>query len=500
MLNYDEYSNAVAQIAEGRTNILTTERIELLEPTSGSSTPTKLIPFTASLRKQFQRAVAVWIADVFQHRPAVRKGRAYWSISPALKAPPSTIGGVTVGFDDDAFYLSRTERLFLRYLLVMPPEIARLHSIKNFRYITLLHLLAAGDLSLISIWSPTFLTSLLSDLDAWSCQLSHDLKTGNASPPVPNDPGLSDGLSSIKCDKERGELVGHILQCNDPLPHKLNRLWPQLDLISCWADATAGPYARGLRELFPKITIQPKGLLSTEACVSFPRIGREGAALALRSHFFEFVPEQELAVDSSVYLAHELKKGERYEVVVTTGGGFYRYRLRDVVQVMGFENECPLLKFVGRADRVSDLVGEKLNEAHVSLVLQEACQRQSLFPVFAMLVPVPEPAGYRLYIEVNNTRPGKVKLTAVLHDVETGLQQNPQYRYALQVGQLRPLDLRVVVGNNSHLWQVYERILTERGCKVGDIKPAALDLWTGWEQEFEKEELNYEHLVSPVVE
>ena len=65
-------------------------------------------------------------------------------------------------------------------------------------------------------------------------------------------------------------------------------------------------------------------------------------------------------------------------MVVTTGGGLYRYPLRDVVEVVGFVNECPLLRFVGRARRVSDLVGEKLDESHVSRILQQVCRARLL--------------------------------------------------------------------------------------------------------------------------
>ena len=72
---FDEYSAAVKQIAGGQTNILTSEPVELLEPTSGSTRGEKLIPYTASLRQQFQRAVATWINDVMRRRPAIRRRR-----------------------------------------------------------------------------------------------------------------------------------------------------------------------------------------------------------------------------------------------------------------------------------------------------------------------------------------------------------------------------------------------------------------------------------------
>ena len=207
--NYEEYVAAVERIVGGQANVLTVEPVELLEPTSGSTDGEKLIPYTASLRHQFQRAVAVWIADVMRRRPAIRHGRAYWSISPAWGPARTTDGGIPIGFDDDAAYLSRMERMFLKHLLVMPPEIIRLTSIENFRYCTLFHLLAAGDLTLISVWSPTFLTSLLSRLEAWSDRLSDDLRHGRANLPDGSDSTVSPHVLTTRCGQDRARLVGH---------------------------------------------------------------------------------------------------------------------------------------------------------------------------------------------------------------------------------------------------------------------------------------------------
>lgn len=46
-----------------------------------------------------------------------------------------------------------------------------------------------------------------------------------------------------------------------------------------------GAFSTGPAQL-PDLFIQPKGLLATEAFVTFPMLGRRGGALSLRSHFF----------------------------------------------------------------------------------------------------------------------------------------------------------------------------------------------------------------------
>ena len=61
-------------------------------------------------------------------------------------------------------------------------------------------------------------------------------------------------------------------------------------MISCWADGNSGPAARTLAALFPQAQVRAKGLIATEGFVSFPWERCDGAVLAVRSHFLEFLP------------------------------------------------------------------------------------------------------------------------------------------------------------------------------------------------------------------
>lgn len=41
----------------------------------------------------------------------------------------------------------------------------------------------------------------------------------------------------------------------------------------------------------------------------------------------------------------QVKEGYNYELVITNPSCLYRYRFGDVVQVVGFHNECPIVEF-----------------------------------------------------------------------------------------------------------------------------------------------------------
>ena len=97
-------------------------------------------------------------------RPRVRRGRAYWSISPAMAPQPPTTGGIPVGFADDTDYLTSLERRAVNRVLAVPSGVVASATVDSFRRRTLAHLVLTEDLSLISVWSPTFLTTLVDEL------------------------------------------------------------------------------------------------------------------------------------------------------------------------------------------------------------------------------------------------------------------------------------------------------------------------------------------------
>jgi hypothetical protein len=125
------------------------EPVERWETTSGSSGAKKRIPYTRTLRRQFDRAIAPWIVSLFHSEPRAFAGEAYWSISPGAESDEEVLGPV--------------QRRLVRAVQAVPSSV-RLTS-ENFREKTLRHLTRCRTLSLISVWHPSFLDLLIGDLD-----------------------------------------------------------------------------------------------------------------------------------------------------------------------------------------------------------------------------------------------------------------------------------------------------------------------------------------------
>ncbi len=170
---------------------------------------------------------------------------------------------------------------------------------------------------------------------------------------------------------------------------------------------------------------------------------------------------------------------------MTTGGGLYRYQLRDNVAVVGFENGCPLLRLLGKADCVSDLVGEKLSEPHVRQVLHRTFSSMDISPAFALVVPVEgTPPRYRLYLQGLEERHQSPAVFSLAKSLEDGLSENPYYRYAVSLGQLAPAEVSLLNDEGPSARARYEQRCLELGQKLGDIKPTTLDPRSGWADVF----------------
>lgn len=493
--DYENLKPKIDEIASGGLGVLTSEPVLMLEPTGGSSGGSRMIPYTATLRRQFQRAISAWMYDMLSGFPACRQGRAYWSISPAAQRPAQTEGGIKIGFDSDTEYLTGWQRWATKQLLAVPTSVAQIRNIESFQYATLAGLLAAKDLALISVWSPTFLTSLFVRIPDWAERIVDDIETGRLHFSQLNAVQASTDFS-IQRNRNRSRFLKNKLQQFGPSAQFLREIWPSLSLVSAWGDASASMFVPELKSWLPDVPFQPKGLLATEGVTSFPLKSGHSSALAIRSHVFEFQPI-ETAEDPSLPAkwAWELEQGRRYQVLLTTGGGLYRYAIGDEIEVTGFIQQCPLLRFTGRAGVQSDLVGEKLHEQHVRNALKRSCESLRIEPSFAMLIPVhgealnrPSSPGYRAILVIRNLKCSAARLNAleqhVAEKIEQQLCDNSQYRYAIGLGQLRKLEAWILPTTPERAWSVYESECRRRGQKSGDIKPAVIARGAGWDNVF----------------
>ena len=465
LASYSDFSQSIDDISGGTQGVLTRDRVRGLGLSSGSVSAAKRIPFTRRLQREFRRAIAPWVVDLHRGRPELVLGCSYWSITPVVRDPSPEPGVIPVGFEEDGEYLGGAWKRLVDATLAVPGAVRLVRDVDAFRYVTLLFLLRRPDLSLVSVWHPSFLTLLLDALTPHWDSLVNDVRQGTIRCPSRLPAAIERDLRSrLRPNPRRAEELAATG------PEEYTAIWPRLQIVSCWADGHAAFSLNVLKRMLPRVHIQPKGLLATEAVVTLPFEGL--TPLAVRSHFFEFLRE------GRAYLAHQLVPGEVYSVVVTTGGGLYRYRLEDTVEVNGFVRKTPSLRFVGKQDCVSDLCGEKLNETFVARALDEVCERLGMAPRCALVAPDLSgmPPAYTLYLEIDAQPPA-----ALSRLLDEHFAMNPHYGYCRTLGQLAPVRLFRVTGP---MFSLYINRCRDLGQRLGDVKPLALSRMAGWSDVF----------------
>lgn len=415
---YDHYMEQIETLKETGVHPTYHEKVTRLCPTSGTSGGNKLIPYTKSLKGAFQKGLYPWIFFMYLRFPSLFLKRQYWSITPVIRTrTDNATSKVRIGFEDDEEYIGALQRHITKRIWVNTKEIVNgCPDVETFLSRLAVQLGKEKTLGLVSVWSPS-LISLLAK--------------------------------------------GH----RTVLPKNL--------LLSSWAHGhSKGESDRVVRILGGKL--QPKGLLSTEACVTIP-IGTDTFLLSYNSHYFEFrdTNTNKLETVASVEIGHE------YEVVVTTQSGFVRYATGDMVRVVRFVLGRPSCVFVGRIG-VVDLFGEKLDERTIEKAVDSLLGELRVKVSFWFLAPTRNPdesISYTLFVG------SKVAGAELSKRLDTLLRVAYHYNYCRELGQLEQARI-FVIEDSSPETRFIEISSGESGARFGDIKMSRLSKKLDWHSKF----------------
>ena len=538
VVNYEDIKEFVEKEKSGENNVLLSDKIKLFELTSGSTSDVKYIPYTEKFLKSYMNGVFAWIYNLYQNNKRLFLGSSYWSVSPILKREAVTSGGIRVGIEDDTSYFDKVSAFFLNKLFTVPKEIKNIQNMEDFLLITAVFLLLSENLAMISVWSPSFLMILLDFIEKNHkviCQIvkSEDLGTeffadknlGNKKyfqiiqkkyrklwkknrskflinyfeKYEKNILSKNDKTQNLEITEKNNE--NEIISENKNLETKSGNkivenfvdysvIWEKLSLVSCWADSDSYEIFIKLKEKlnFDKkntnLKFQGKGLMSTECIVSFPLENVEnGSVAAYNSFFYEFIQVSGNKLEnSSPKLLDELELGERYCVVVTTNAGLYRYNTNDIVEVTGFYHKIPIVKFVGRINNFSDILGEKLKNSFVEKQVLTTLEENNIKSEFLLFAPVKnetEGIFYTLFLEIKKDG-RKFNWKQIENEMNSSLCKAFHYEYAYKLGQLRKVRVFLIEKEGLKTYTAEK----SKKQKIGDIKYRLLDKNFGWENKF----------------
>lgn len=206
----------------------------------------------------------------------------------------------------------------------------------------------------------------------------------------------------LKPSPERASALLKLIEAHGRL--KPCHAFPDLAVLSCWKGGPMGFYLEQMAEFYGALKIRDFGYMASEGRGTVP-ISSEGAGgpLAVTSHFFEFVHEDDIdKANKRFYMAHELKPGLRYFIFFTTNAGLYRYNINDLMFVESMLFGTPVLSFVRKGGGVSSVTGEKITEEQVLSALRTTVATLSLSEIkhFTAEAVLDRPPHYQCYAEV----------------------------------------------------------------------------------------------------
>ncbi|PPS15418.1 hypothetical protein GOBAR_AA05174 [Gossypium barbadense] len=226
------------------------------------------------------------------------------------------------------------------------------------------------------------------------------------------------------------------------------------------------PYLKKLRHYAADVPLISADYGSSEGWIGAninPSLPPESATYAVLPNigYFEFIPLKEnveehmqdngnvsfLSMEPKPVDLTEVRVGEEYEVIITNFGGLYRYKLGDVVKVMGFHNSTPELKFVCRRNVMLAINIDKSTEQDLQLAVEEAAKliaKEKLEVIdFSSNVDVStDPGHYVIFWEISGEVSDEV-LTECCNCLDRSFVDGG-YVSSRKVDAIGPLELRVV--------------------------------------------------------
>ena len=394
--DYEALRPYVQRMMQGEANILVRDPVQMFTLTSGTTGQPKYIPVTAYSEACNSNLMRQWLYCVLIHHPRCFDRALVGIVSPAVEG--YTPSGIPYGSLSGRIYQELPWLIRRVYAIPYP-----VFEIKDYdaRYWAMTRFALMRQVSFLGTPNPSTLLRLAAVMTTHSEALIRAIYDGTLGlRPRALEPDLYEHLQNyLRPQPKRAKALEQIATTQGCLIPK--DCWPHLQLVGCWTGGSVGIQAQRLAAVYGPVPLRDVGYLASEARVTLPIAnGTPNGVLDLALNYCEFIPEASVDEENPpIYLSHELEKGQRYSILLTTPGGLYRYHINDIVEVTGFYYQAPMLAFVRKGKDMSNLTGEKLHVNQIMMAMTQVKKQFDLaFGPYQWVANVQE-MRYHLYIE-----------------------------------------------------------------------------------------------------
>ncbi len=443
LTDYEYHRPYINRVMEGETKALfdPNTRILMFAMTSGTTSTPKHLPVTEKFYQEYRASWQLWGTGVYRDYPhllglSTLQLSSHWQVSRApCGIPCGNISGLA----------AETRPPYIRSLFVLPNAVVRIMDSSAKHYTALRLALATSRIGMVITANPSTLVEFAKRCNRERESLIKDIHNGTLNEEIDVSPEIRNALRpALRRNPQRAKELEAIVEKTGNLHPK--EAWPHLTMTAVWTGGSVGIYLPQLDEFYGDTPIRDHGISASEGRMSIPLVdGTSAGMLDYRSHFYEFIPEDEYGSHHPTFLeAHELKEGENYFIVLTTSAGLYRYDIADLVRCEGYEGQSPRLTFVNKAKHFSNITGEKLSEHQVVQAMRETFEELDLPTCTFTLAPViqNDRPRYRLLLTPGVQAEKGASLGAVMQRRLEAL--NIEYRDKCQSGRILPIEVFVL--------------------------------------------------------
>nr|AVA18029.1 jasmonic acid-amido synthetase [Euphorbia lathyris] len=287
-------------------------------------------------------------------------------------------------------------------------------------------------------------------------ELCNDIRDGELSSRV-TAPSIRAAMSKVlKPNAELADSIRSICSGLSNWYRLIPELFPNAKYVYGIMTGPMEPYLKKLRHYAGELPLLSADYGASEGWIGAnvnPKLPPEQATYAVLPNigYFEFIPlngtaDNTYEVPKTVGLT-EVEIGEEYEIVLTNFAGLYRYRLGDVVKVMGFHNSTPELRFICRRSLKLCINIDKNTEKDLQLAVEEAVkelaeEKLELVDFSSLADRSSEPGHYVIFWEISGDATEKV-LRECCNCLDKSFL-DAGYVTSRKVNSIGPLELRVV--------------------------------------------------------
>ena len=474
LLTFDDYSEYISRMKNGKRNLLTRKDPKCYAQTSGSIGNPKLIPVSGD-------AVAVIMNNEYL---------AHYCMAPLYKSfdigyerslllisyvdVKTLPSGARTG--DIAGMVAHMMKPFFGAMFTTPPCSVFANEIHDFFYVHARFSLIERDLPCIGAAYMTDVYEFINYIISHQDILFDDIEKGAIHEDVKMSANVRSALQKrVKPDPVRAQELRNIFRTDDK-SGILKKIWPKLLFINAIGSASFQPYTERVQVYAGNEVSFFHGFYAASEGQMGMVTEMNGTKYNLLPHlmFYEFIPAEEMGKPNPETLSiDQLELGGEYEIVITNLSGFYRYRINDVVKVVGFWNKTPQVCFSYRKSQLINMAAEKTTYAQLESAVREcARQLERHITEFAVYPDLRGEIGhYTLLLETDDMalKHDAERVADVMH--QKLCEANPDIRFAQDEGLLGMTEVAFV---QPQTFALYKDLMIMRGASRNQAKPVRL--------------------------